>query len=124
MISELKARNMSPLSLAFIGDAAQMLYVKAKLISEQPDLKAGKLHKQTAAEVNAKKQAVKAGMVVEKLTPDELSVFKRARNVSPKNVPSSAEISEYCMATAYEAVLGYLYMTGQNERLEELINVS
>ena len=123
VISEAKARNLSPLTLAFVGDALHSLYVKTALALSH-DFKAGALHAYTSREINANAQASRAESIVKILNGDELAIYKRARNVSPRNVPKNADIAAYSKATAFEAVLGYLYLTGQTQRLEELLNVN
>jgi ribonuclease-3 family protein len=121
-ISVKRALSMNALVLAFVGDAAETLSVRSRLASES-DFKAGKLHELTASAVNAKALAAEAERIFKKLNEDELAVFMRARNGKAKNPAKNAALAEYRMATALEAVIGFLYLTGQSRRLEELFSI-
>lgn len=122
-VSEAEAVSLNPLVLAFVGDTVQQLYVRTKLALNSQK-KAGELHKLAVLEVKAVAQAE----IVEKLLPlfteEETDIFKRARNTHYNTSAKNASIGEYKKASGFEAVLGYLYLTGKHERLETLLSVS
>lgn len=116
-----KANNLNPIVLAFVGDAVYSLFVRERLTFES-DCKTGELNKLATNEVNATAQAEFVKEIISSLTEEELSVFKRARNAKKPTKSKSASISDYNSATGFEAVLGYLYLTGQNDRLNLILN--
>lgn len=113
-------REYNPVVLAFIGDAVHTLYVRESL-ARTTDYKANKLHKITSGEVKAAAQAEKADRIQSLLTEAEKDIYLRARNAHTGSSAKNASIGEYKKATGFEAVIGYLYLTGQNERLKELL---
>ncbi len=116
-----KANNLNPIVLAFVGDAVYSLYVRKRLTFES-DFKTGELNKLATSEVNATAQSEFVKEITPLLNEEELSVFKRARNAKKTTKAKHASISDYNSATGFEAVLGYLYLTGQNERLDLILN--
>ncbi|MBO7344398.1 MAG: Mini-ribonuclease 3 [Clostridia bacterium] len=116
-----KVLNLNPVVLAFVGDAVYSLYVREKLTFIS-DSKAGELNKLATSEVNAKAQATFINSIIELLTDDELGVFKRARNAKKTTKAKHASVADYNLATGFEAVLGYLYLIGNYERLNFLLN--
>ncbi len=115
------AKLKSPSTLAFVGDAVFGLLVRTKLSEvEQP---IGRLHKKSVDFVNANAQNQAFGLISDILTEDEMSVFKRGRNNHVGGVPKSTTVSAYHTATGVEALFGYLHLSGQYERLEELFSV-
>ena len=120
-ISVKQAREMNPLVLAYIGDSVQMLYVRTRTAVES-GCKAGVLHKAVSQEVKAHSQAVAAEKVLPVLTPEEEGIYRRAKNSHTNNIAKNATSSDYRKASGYEALIGYLYITGQRERLAELIS--
>ena len=117
-----KVREMSPLVLAYIGDAVHSLYAREKY-TLSTTYKTNKLHLLVSNEVKAKSQAKKMDAIMDKLTTEEKDIFMRARNAHVNSVAKNATIGEYLEATGFEAVVGYLYLTGQEERLEELLSI-
>ena len=116
-----KANNLNPIVLAFVGDAVYSLFVREKLTFET-DFKAGALNTLSVKEVNASAQAEFVKEIMPLLTGEELGVFKRARNAKKQTKAKHASVAEYNSATGFEAVLGFLYLTGQNDRLNFLLN--
>lgn len=116
-----EAKLLNPLVLAFVGDSVQTLYVRAKLASTA-HMKAGGLHILASREVSAVAQSEAVNAIIECLTEDESDIFKRARNAKTKSAAKNADIVDYRRASGYEAVLGYLYLTGQSDRLGYLLN--
>ncbi len=119
-LSEEEVFLLNPQSLAFLGDGVFSLYVR-HYFCYNSTAKSGVLHKQVTAFVKATSQS----FVLEKLLPilneRELALVKRARNVKVNNIAKHATIEEYKKSTAFEAILGYLYLSGQAERLNEIL---
>lgn len=116
------ARQLSPLVLAYIGDAYYEMVVRTYVVSAG-NMQVEKLHKKVTGMVRASSQAAIARHYVdtEEFTEDELDVFKRGRNSKSHTIPKNAEPADYRRATGLEAVIGYLYLDGQSKRAEELI---
>lgn len=119
-VSEKQARELNPLVLAYIGDSVQMLYVRCRTALES-GCKAGVLHKAVSQEVKAHSQAVAIESILPLLTPNEEGVYRRAKNSHTNNIAKNATSSDYRKASGFEALIGYLYITGQRARLSELI---
>ena len=116
-----KANNLSPIVLAFVGDAVYSLYVREKLTFSS-DFKSGELNKLATKQVNATAQSEFINEVMPMLTEEELAIFKRARNAKKANKAKNASVADYNSATGFEAVLGYLYLIGNQERLNFILN--
>ena len=121
VLTKEKANNISPVVLAFIGDAVYSLYVRERLVFSS-DLKTGELSAKTVESVKATSQAKFFKEIENLLTEDELAVYKRARNAKKPTKSKSASVSEYNSSTGFEALLGFLYITGNIERLNFLLN--
>jgi len=117
------ANQYSPLTLAFLGDAVYEQLVREKLVLES-NMPTGKLHKLAVERVRAKYQSAVVETILPLLNEDETAVFKRGRNARGGNVPKSASQAEYSKATALEALFGYLYLSGDTERIRELFTIS
>lgn len=113
----------SPLTLALIGDAVYELFIRTKLIENKNEL-AHSVHKKAIGFVCARGQAISMEKLLEILNEKEMSVFKRGRNAKSPTVPKNADVAEYRCATGFEALMGYLYLSGETERLYELMNIS
>ena len=111
---------MNPVVLAFVGDAVHTLLVRTKLV-DMCDSKTGELHKRASREVNAKSQSAIADRIIELLTEEESAIYRRARNAHINTLPKNATQSDYHKATGFEAVIGYLYLTGQHDRINTLL---
>jgi len=116
-----QAKNVNSLVLAYVGDAVHSLFVREKLVSTH--LKAGDLHKIASNEVNAHAQSQLAENLLEQLTEEERDVFMRGRNSKNTHVAKNQTQRDYKLATGLEAVLGYLYLTGDLERIKYLLNL-
>ncbi|MDY5439234.1 MAG: ribonuclease III domain-containing protein [Eubacteriales bacterium] len=119
-ISKDEARQISPLVLAFIGDGVQTLYVRTKLVLTST-LPPNELHKRTTEKVKAVSQAKQIKSLLSVLTEEELAIFKRARNSNVQSSAKNASLADYKQASGYEAVIGYLYLTANHERLNYLL---
>ena len=116
-----QAKMLSPLSLAFVGDAVYTLYARSKVI-QHSDAKNGALHTEATKLVKASGQAEMADAILDLLNEEEMGVYKRARNSKTHSVAKNASIGDYKKATGFEALVGFLYLTGQQERLKFLLN--
>ncbi len=118
--SEVDIRTYSPLTLAYIGDAIYDLVIRT-IVVERGNRSANNLHKKTIGYVNARVQARMVDVLEEELTEEEASVCRRGRNAKSYTAAKNASIIEYRKATGLEALCGYLYLQGQQERMLELI---
>ena len=114
--------DMSSLALAHVGDAVFELLVRVRLAKNGGGT-AARMHKNTVKLVSAPAQAKAAKKITGILTDEELAVFRRGRNAKVNSVPHAATLGEYHEATALEALFGYLYLTGQRERISELFDM-
>lgn len=115
-----KIKSMSPLVWAYIGDAVYELYIRNYLI-ETTNLKPNKLHIEAIKFVKAKAQANILENLQNFLTEEEKEIVRRGRNTQNHHLPKNAELKDYTYATAFEALIGYLYLTKQEERLQEIL---
>lgn len=111
----------SPLVLAYMGDAVYELYTRKYLVSKA-NTQVDKLHKAAVKIVKAEAQNEAFRKIESCLTDEETAVFKRGRNTKSA-VPKHSSVSEYRTATGLEALIGYIYMKGDTERLEYLMNL-
>jgi len=122
-LSQQEARFKNPLSLAFVGDTVWDLLTRQQLLLSQAHVNA--LHKQAVQRVNAGAQAQAAAIIEPHLTEEEAEIFRRGQNAHAKhNAPKNQDPYAYSRATALEALLGYLYLTGCEERILELYQLT
>lgn len=121
VMEEEKARRLNPVVLAFIGDAAYSLYIREKLVFAS-DYKTGTLQKLSSASVSAKGQAALLKNIEAKFTDTEREIFLRGRNAKKPTKSKNATVAEYNLSTGFEAVVGYLYLTGAYARLDDLLS--
>ncbi len=122
-LSDMDVRMMNPLKLAFLGDAIYEAYIRTYLIS-QFVLTPHEMSKKAKQYVNANAQATAVHRLKELFTEDEWQMIKRGRNQKSNTVPKNALLSDYRYATGYEALVGYLYLTNQKERLYEIVHLT
>ncbi len=120
-IDKSRANNINPIALAFVGDAVYSLIVRERLVFET-DYKTGELNKQTSSVVKATAQAELIKEIMPLLTEEEMLVFKRGRNAKKGTRAKNASVVEYNLSTGFEAVIGYLYMIGDIDRINFLVN--
>lgn len=118
-----EAKCKEATSLSFIGDAVHTLAVRQRLV-ENTDVKTGVLHRLASKEVNAEAQSHALKRIEEMLTEDELDVYKRCRNAKQSTMAKHASAVDYKIASGLEGLLGFLYLSGQSERISELLNVA
>ena len=112
--------QMSPLVWAYMGDAVYEKYIREYVI-KQGLCKNGLLHKKSIKYVSAKSQAEILKGLENELTEDELDIVRRGRNSNPHSHAKNADIIDYKYATGFEALIGYLYLIEENERLNEIL---
>ena len=122
ILSEEEAKLKNPQVLAFIGDAVYSLYIR-NLIVLNNEGKSGELHKLTTTFVKAKSQSDTIEKILPILTEKEQDIFRRGRNYKTQSVAKNSSIQEYHRATGFKAVLGYLYLSGQFERINEILKI-
>ena len=110
----------SPLVLAYLGDCVYELVVRTVLV-EKRNCTVQKLHREATWFVKAGTQAAMADFLLPKLTEEEEDIFRRGRNAKSHTVPKNADVGDYHKATGFEALIGYWYLTKQNERMLEMI---
>ena len=116
-------RTVHPLSLAYIGDCIYDLYLRTNMISEYGHLNSKKLHEENIKYVNAKAQKEAFFKIKDILNESEIMYFKKGRNCKIKTSPKNYTINDYKIATGFESLIGYLYLTGKFERLDEIIYI-
>lgn len=116
------SRQLNPLVLAFIGDAIYEVFIRTWLVNANRDMTVHKLHTRAITYVKAQAQSGFIKKIEDILTEEEAAIYKRGRNAKSGTVPKNADVQEYHNATGFEALLGYLYITEQNIRLNELLN--
>ena len=119
-ISPKDIRTYSPLTLAYIGDAIYDLVVRSVLVN-RGNTAVNNLHKRASAIVKAPTQAALAAAIMDDLTDEEKDIYRRGRNSKPHTKAKNASTMEYLEATGLEAVIGFLYLSGDMDRVCELI---
>lgn len=114
----------SPLVLAYIGDSVYEVYVRTRMIEENPDMPAHKLHLQTVKYVKAHAQSNSIHAMMSMLNEEEEAVFKRGRNAKSPTSAKNASLIDYRHATGFEALIGYTYLSDNTERLSELMSAA
>lgn len=114
--------QLNGLALAYVGDAIYEIYIRDYLV-DQGQTKPNTLHRMATHYVSAKAQAllIQELLTAQMLTEMELTIYKRGRNAKSHTSAKNADITTYRIATGFEALMGYLHLTKQTERLEELI---
>ncbi|MDF2854196.1 MAG: ribonuclease [Neobacillus sp.] len=115
-------KQLNSLALAYVGDAIYEVYVRRHLI-QSGKVKPNQLHREGTAYVSAKAQCKVLFRIIDEklLTEEEQAVVMRGRNAKSGTVPKNTDVQTYHYSTAFEALMGYLYLLGRKERLEELI---
>ena len=119
---EVRPNEYSPLALAFIGDSVFDLVIKSVIV-EKANCQVNKLQNKTSKIVRATTQALIVDALKDVLTEEEANIYRRGRNAKPYTKAKNASYSEYCKATGLEALVGYLYLKGDTERLVSLIKL-
>ncbi len=122
-LTKLQAAQLNPVALAFVGDTVYSLYVRERLALSGCG-KVSQLQKVAAQIVSAKGQSEFLDKLLPLFTEEEAEIFRRGKNAKKGTKSKSASSLEYNRSTGLEAVLGYLYLTGQEERIRELLAAS
>lgn len=118
---DIPAKQYSPLVLAYIGDAVYEVYIRTKIVAKG-NMSVNKMNQEAKTYVKASEQARIYHIIENMLTDNEMAIFKRGRNAKSATMPKNALISDYKYATGLEALVGYLYIDGQLDRLIELLD--
>lgn len=113
---------MNPLVWAYIGDNVYELFIRTHLINTTR-LKPHKLHIEAIKYVKATSQANTLQKIYDKLTEEEQDIVRRGRNAENHHLPKNANVQDYMYSTAFEALIGYLYLTKNNVRLQEILKM-
>ncbi len=116
------AKLLSPLVWAYIGDSVYELFIRTKLTNNS-NAKPHKLHIESIKYVKAKSQAEILKRISNKLNEEEKDIVRRGRNTENHHIAKNANVADYTQSTAFEALIGYLYLTKQDNRLEEILNM-
>ena len=118
-----KPELFNPLVLAYIGDAVYEVYVRV-YIAKKGEIKTNALHKASISFVSAHAQSDILNEIEDSLTEEELNIVRRGRNAHSNTIPKNASIADYKKATAFEALIGYLFLKSDIKRLEEIIKIT
>ena len=121
ILSDGEVRAMSALALSHMCDAVYEILARRE-VCRSGELTAGALHRETIRYVSAPAQARAAEIIRPVLTPEESAVYRRGRNAHSHAAPRAATEAEYHAASGLEALFGWLYLRGQNDRIEELFS--
>lgn len=119
-IRDIDLVDYSPLVLAYIGDSIYEIIVRTCVVTKG-NTQVNKLHKKSSSYVNAHSQAVIIMSLMDKLTDEEIRIYKRGRNAKSVTMAKNATISDYKKATGFEALMGYLYLNNETDRMLELM---
>lgn len=120
---ESEINQLSPLTWAYVGDCVFELYVRTKLVNETK-LKPHELHIKAINFVKAKAQAEMLYRIQNQLTKEEQEIVRRGRNAENHHLPKNANVQEYMYSTAFEALIGYLFLCKKEERVKEIIELA
>lgn len=115
-----EVKLMPPLVWAYIGDCIYEIFIRMQLVN-RTKLNAHKLHLEAIKHVKAKAQAETLASIYDELTEEEQNIVRRGRNAENHHLPKNAEATDYMYSTAFEALIGYLYLSKQDERLKEIL---
>lgn len=115
-----EVKIMPPLVWAYIGDCVYEMYIRMNLVNKTK-LHPHELHVETTKYVKAIAQAETLNKIKDELTEEEQNIVRRGRNAQNHHLPKNVKLADYQKATAFEAIIGYLYLTKQDERLSEIL---
>lgn len=118
-----KYYQMNAIKLAYIGDAVFSLYVREHYVSNT-EMKNSALNKKVNSIVCAKNQALLLAEVLDMLNEEEKDIVLRARNAHVNNKAKNSSLTEYNLATQFEAIVGYLYLIKDNKKLDKILNLA
>ena len=118
--NEEEVNLMSPLTWAYIGDAVYEIYIRTNLV-QNTGYKPNKLHIETIKFVKAKAQSELLYKIQDKLTEEEKDIVRRGRNTKTNHIAKNSNVQEYMNATAFEALIGYLFLSKKMNRIKEIL---
>ena len=118
----LDVKMLSPLVWAYVGDSVYELFIRTQLINHS-NAKPHKLHLETIKFVKAENQSKILDKIWDYLSEEEQEIFKRGRNTENHHLPKNGNVADYSHATGFEALIGYLYLSKQDERLKEILKL-
>lgn len=118
-----KVNSLSPLVLAYVGDAVYEVFVRTLLISGG-NAPVHLLHKRSVNYVKAKAQSDIIHRIMDVLTPEEHDIVRRGRNAKSGTIPKNADVTEYKYATGFETLIGYLYLSKDYDRLMNILKLA
>lgn len=121
-LSEIEIKMLNPLVWAYVGDAVYEMYVRSFIISDTKPNSA-ELHRKSIKYVKASAQSAHLELIKEILNEEEQDIVRRGRNSKSNHLPKNANVIDYRRATAFEALIGYLYLLKRYERLFEIIKI-
>ncbi len=121
--TDINPRDVNPIVLAYLGDGIYELFVR-NIVVKTGISKVHELHRLSVDFVKAESQAKALKSIQDMLTEEEMGIVRRGKNHKMSSIPKNVGIMEYKMATAFEALLGYLYLLKKEERLRELMEKS
>lgn len=121
-LSVKEASQLSPLQLAYIGDAVYELFIRNYIVSRKK-VSVHQLHKESISYVKAKGQKDILFKIKDDLTEEEWNTVKRGRNAKSGTIPKNADVQDYKYATGFEALIGYLYLLKRYDRLAEVLEL-
>ena len=119
---ESEVNLMPPLNWAYVGDCVYELYIRTNLVNNTK-LKPHKLHIETVKYVKAQAQAELLRNIYDRLNDEETEIVRRGRNAENHHLPKNCDVQDYMYATAFEALIGYLYLSKKDERLKEILEM-
>lgn len=122
-LPEVDVRTYSPLTFAYIGDGIFDLVIRSIVVGKG-NTKASQLHHRTSKIVKAHTQALMIEIIESRLTEEEADIYRRGRNAKSPTMAKNATVTDYRKATGFEALMGYLYVTDQFERIVELTKIA
>ncbi|WP_075980297.1 Mini-ribonuclease 3 [Bacillus massilinigeriensis] len=122
---KIDAKQLNSLALAYMGDSVFEIYVRHHLL-QLGQVRPHQLHKEATKYVSAKAQAAIIHYLLEEglLSEEEIAIVKRGRNAKSGSVPKNTDVQTYRYSTAFEALIGTLYLLGEEERLDQLISIA
>lgn len=121
-LSEIEIKMLNPLVWAYVGDSVYEMYVRSFIISDTKPSSA-ELHKKSIKFVKASAQSAHLELIIGSLTEEEKDIVRRGRNSKANHLPKNADVIDYRRATAFEALIGYLYLMKRHDRLFEIIKL-
>jgi ribonuclease-3 family protein len=122
-VDKRELNQYSPLVLAYVGDAVYEVFVRTMLVSNR-HIPVHGLHKMSIGFVKAKAQSDTIHRILDLLTPEEQDVVRRGRNAKSGTIPKNADVTDYKYATGFEALIGYVYLSGNTDRLMEILQLT